>query len=178
MYIKYDIYDLYINYNRLKMKNLLDRETVTTVKNFLKKNNLYTSIILLDKTARSASEAAESLNVKTGAIIKSIIFKSLTNTYYVCLVSGDKTVSIKKLSILTNSNIIKPNANEIKNITGYSIGGVPPIAHKKKLPTYIDSSLSRYNEIYGAAGHPHCVFKIDYLKICQITDGYICDITN
>lgn len=160
------------------MKNLLNKETVHTVINFLKKNNIYTSIILLEKTARSANEAAESLNVKTGAIIKSIIFKSLTNNYYLCLVSGDKTVSIKKLSILTNSNIIKPDANEIKEITGYSIGGVPPIAHKQKLPTYIDSSLSRFNEIYGAAGHPHCVFKINYLKICQITNGFICNIVN
>ena len=66
----------------------------------------------------------------------------------------------------------------IKKITGFSIGGVPPIAHKIKIPTYIDINLKKFDNIFAAAGHPHCVFKINFENICKITNGYICDIVN
>lgn len=160
------------------MKNLLKKESVNKIKKFLIENNLDIPIITLEDSAKSAVQAAESLKVETGSIIKSIIFKSIKSKFYLCLVSGDKTVSINKLSKLTKDEILKPNAIEVKKYTGYSIGGIPPFAHKTKMPTYIDISLSRYDEIYAAAGHPHCILKIDYLKICKITNGFICDIIN
>ena len=160
------------------MNKLLNKNTVSKVAKLLHNIDPNLSIITLESTARSAEEAAQTLHVETGAIIKSLVFKSINNDYYLCLISGDKTVSTDKLSKITNSEIIKPNAHEIKRITGYSIGGVPPIAHKIMIPTYIDSSLSRFNEIFAAAGHPYCIFKINYKKICEITKGKVCDIIN
>tara|TARA_Y100000590_G_scaffold57123_1_gene59973 strand:+ start:1735 stop:2217 length:483 start_codon:yes stop_codon:yes gene_type:complete len=160
------------------MEKLLNKKTVLKVKNYLNKFDKNLSIISLDETARSSKEAGNSLNVKTGAIVKSLIFKSIDSDYYLCLISGDKTVSINKLSKLTKKEILKPNANEIKEITGFSIGGVPPVAHKIKMRTYIDKNLNRFENIYAAAGHPHCVFKINFENLCKITNGYIYDIVN
>ena len=158
------------------MNKLTNKKTVVIVKDFLRNIDPNLSIMILDANARSAKEAAFSLNVEVGSIVKSILLKSINNNYYICLVSGDKTVSINKISELTKSSIVKPNADEVKNITGFSIGGVPPFAHKKIIPTYIDESLSRFESIYAAAGHPYCVFKITYDKLCTITKGSIEDI--
>ena len=160
------------------MEKLLNKKTVLKVKNYLNKFDKNLSIISLNETARSSEEAGNSLNVKTGAIVKSLIFKSIDSDYYLCLISGDKTVSINKLSKLIKKEILKPNANEIKEITGFSIGGVPPVAHKIKMLTYIDKNLNRFDSIYAAAGHPHCVFKINFENLCKITNGHIYDIVN
>ena len=63
------------------------------------------------------------------------------------------------------------SAEEVKINTGFSIGGVAPIAHQSKLNVLIDKSLNRFNEIYAAAGHPNCVFKISYNQLIKITNG-------
>ena len=86
-------------------------------------------------------------------------------------------MSLEKLSSIINDEIIKASANDIKFQTGYSIGGVPPVAHKIP-PTqiFIDSNLKRFSKIYAAAGHPYVVFGITFNQICQITNGKVCDI--
>jgi prolyl-tRNA editing enzyme YbaK/EbsC (Cys-tRNA(Pro) deacylase) len=68
-------------------------------------------------------------------------------------------------------------AEDVKEVTGYTIGGVSPVGHLKKIDIYIDKNLDRYKELYAAAGHPNCVFKIDFKNLVQITDGSILDIT-
>ena len=154
------------------MNNLTKKKTVIKVKNFLYNISPKYEIIQLKKTATTAKDAANSLNVEVGSIVKSLIFKSkINNNFFLCLMSGDKNLSIEKLSILTNTLIIKAHADEVKNITGYSIGGVPPIAHKNIFPTFIDINLSRFKYNYAEAGHPHCVFKISYKELCEITKG-------
>jgi len=158
-------------------ENLLEKKTVKTVIYYLQKFDPNLSLISLDTTARTAKDAANSLNVEVGAIVKSLVFK-ITNKkiYYLCLVSGDKLVSLKKLSLNINDEVEKANANEVKKQTGYSIGGVPPVAHLNS-PTqiFIDSNLKRFEKIYAAAGNPYVVFGISYEQICQITNGKIID---
>ena len=158
------------------MNDLLNKNSVKIVSNFLNEFDAKISIILLKNTARSAQEAAESLNVETGAIVKSLIFKTINNEFFLCLVSGDKQVSLDKIYLIFKKDIIKPDADEVKEFTGFSIGGVPPIAHKKKIKTYIDISLNRFNRLFAAAGHPYCVFEITFEKLCKISDGEIIDI--
>ena len=160
------------------MNEIIKKKSVKRVENFLKNIDTNYKIIYLEKTARSAKEAAYSLNVEVGSILKSLIFKTEKNLYILCLVAGDQTVSIEKLSNILNYKIIKANANEIKMITGFSIGGIPPFAHTNKIKTLIDKSLSRFKNLYAAAGHPHCIFKTSYIDICNITYGKILDITN
>ncbi len=160
------------------MYDLLQKKSVQIIDRYIKKNYKNKSIIILKETARTANDAANSLGVNVGAIVKSLLFKTIIdNKFYLCLISGDKILSIQKFSNILKSNIKIANAKEVKDITGFSIGGVPPIAHKNIIPIYIDNLLSRYEKIYAAAGHPYCVFEITYKDLCNITNGYVEDLT-
>ena len=110
-------------------------------------------------------------------IVKSLIFKHpKKKLYYLCLLSGDKLVSLNKLSLNINDEVEKALAKEVKDQTGYSIGGVPPVAHvKSPAQIFIDLNLKRFEKIYAAAGHPYVVFGITFEQICQITNGNIID---
>jgi len=159
------------------MGNLLEKKTVKTVLNYLQNFDPNFSPICLDTTARTAKDAAQSLKVEIGSIVKSLVFKSLKkNLYYLCLVSGDKFISVEKLSLIIDDEIEKASADQTKNYTGYSIGGVPPVGHSNA-PTqiFIDSNLQRFKKIYAAAGHPYVVFGITFDQICKITNGNIID---
>ena len=157
--------------------NFLEKKTVKIINNYLRNFDPNLSIISLDKTARTAKDAAHSLDVEVGAIVKSLVFKTpKKNLYYLCLVSGDKLISLNKLSLNVNDEVEKASANEVKSRTGYSIGGVPPVAHINS-PTqiFIDLNLKRFAKIYAAAGHPYCVFGITFKQICEITNGKVID---
>ena len=160
------------------MSDLLKRTAVLKVKEFLEKNLSDIELIQLEKTARSAQDAAKSLKKEVGAIVKSLLFKSVeTNEYYLCLVSGDQYMSLEKISKITGNNITKSNADECKEITGFSIGGVSPVAHTHSPSRiFIDEKLNRFDMVYAAAGHPYVVFGITFDNLCSITKGEISDI--
>ena len=153
------------------MSELLKKEPVKRVEEFLKKFDPNLKIIVLDSTARSAKEAANSLKCELGAIIKSLVFRAESD-FIICLVAGDKRCSLNKLKkILKKKDVSMANADEVKEITGFSIGGVSPTGHLKRLNVIIDKSLSRFKFVYGAAGHPDCVFKITYFELIKLTSG-------
>ena len=153
------------------MSELLNKETVKRVEKSLRDFDKNLKVIALDQTARTAKDAASSLKCELGAIVKSLVFK-VEGEFIVCLVSGDKRCSLNKLKkILNKKDVAMANANEVKDHTGFSIGGVSPIGYLKKLNTIIDKSLSRFEHIYGAAGHPDCVFKINYVDLINLTNG-------
>ena len=90
----------------------------------------------------------------------------------ICLIAGDRRCSLNKLKkILHKKDVSMANADEVKSQTGFSIGGVSPIAHIKKIPILIDLSLSRFENVYAAAGHPYSIFKITYEQLVKITNG-------
>ena len=157
--------------------NLFEKKTVRTVIDYLQNFDPNISLISLETTARTAKDAAKSLDVDVGAIVKSLVFKPQNkNLYYLCLVSGDRLVSFNKLSLNINDDIEKASANDVKKQTGYSIGGVPPVAHVySPSQIFIDSNLKRFNKIFAAAGHPFVVFEISFEKICLITNGQVID---
>ena len=151
------------------MNELLNKETVKRVEESLKKFDNSLKIIALMKTARTAKDASISLKCDLGAIVKSLVFK-VDNEFFVCLVSGDKRCSLNKLKkILNKKDVSMANADEVKKNTGFSIGGVAPTGYLKNLNTIVDKSLSRFKYVYGAAGHPDCVFKITYLELVKLT---------
>ena len=153
------------------MNELLNKETVKRVEGSLKEFDNSLKIIALKKTARTAKDASISLKCELGAIVKSLVFKA-DNEFLVCLVSGDKRCSLNKLKkILNKKDVSMANADEVKKNTGFSIGGVAPVAHTTSLDILIDKSLSRFPYIFAAAGHPNCVFKITYEKLIKITNG-------
>ena len=154
------------------MEDLLNRKSVKKVKNFLANYDRSINLIILEKTARTAKDAASSLNQSVGAIVKSLLFKDSSDNYHLCLVSGDKYASIEKISKIIGLSIEKANADECKIFTGFSIGGVSPIAHDNMPKSIlIDKNLSRYEKIFAAAGHPHVVFGISFDDLCSITKG-------
>ena len=157
--------------------SLLDKEPVKRVEKVLKEFDQSISVIILENTARTAKDAAESLNCEVGAIIKSLVFKA-EETYVLSLIAGDKRCSLNKLKkIINKKDVSMANPEEVKTQTGYTIGGVSPIGHLNPIKIFIDKSLERFNDLYAAAGHPNCVFKIDFKNIQKITNGEIKELT-
>ena len=92
--------------------------------------------------------------------------------------AGDKKASLNKIKKTLNiKDACMASADEVKDITGFTIGGVSPVAHLNKINIFIDKSLERFVDLYAAAGHPNCVFKIDYLNLKKITQGSIKEIS-
>ena len=153
------------------MDDLLNKESVKRVQEFISKFDSKLKVIVLDTTARTAKDAASSLKCEVGAIVKSLLFRA-ESSFLICLIAGDKRCSLNKLKkILEKGDVCMANADEVKVNTGFSIGGVAPVAHIKKLDILVDKSLSRFEYVFGAAGHPNCVFKITYDQLIKITNG-------
>ena len=156
---------------------LLNKEPVKRAEKCLKEFDENLSVVELENSAKTALDAANSLNCEVGAIVKSLLIK-IENYFLLCLVSGDKRCSLNKLKkISEKKNVRMASADEVKSQTGYTIGGVSPVGHINKIQIFIDNSLSRFTDIFAAAGHPNVIFKINYEKLIQITKGDVKDIT-
>ena len=152
---------------------LLDKEPVKRVERLLKEFDQTQKVIILDTSARTALEAALSLGCEVGAIVKSLLFKT-GNYFTLCLVAGDKKASLNKIKKkLDIKDASMASADDVKNITGFTIGGVSPVGHLNKVDIFIDNTLERFNSLYAAAGHPNCVFKINFRNLQKITNGSI-----
>tara|TARA_B100000287_G_scaffold408396_1_gene434698 strand:+ start:164 stop:646 length:483 start_codon:yes stop_codon:yes gene_type:complete len=159
------------------MDNLLNKEPVKRVAKVLSQFDGSIEIQTLDKTARTAKDAAESLKTEIGSIVKSLLLRTKTS-FLLCLVAGDKRCSLNKVKKLLNQkDISMATAEQVKEITGFTIGGVSPIAHLNKVDIYIDESLKRFENIFAAAGHPNVIFKINFENLNKITNGLIMDIS-
>jgi len=153
------------------METLIKKETVKRVQEFIKKFDSKLEVLILDSTARTAKDAANSLQCEVGAIVKSLLFKA-EGSFLICLIAGDRKCSLNKLKkILRKKDVSMANADEVKENTGFSIGGVAPVAHTISLDVLVDKSLNRFPYIFAAAGHPNCVFKITYNELIKITKG-------
>ena len=157
--------------------NLLDKEPVKRVERNLMDFNSSLKVMVLKTSARTAQEAASSLGCEVGAIVKSLLFKT-ENTFTLCLVSGDRKASLNKIKrTLMIKDAYMASPEDVKNITGYTIGGVSPIGHLTKINILIDNTLDRFTDLFAAAGHPNCIFKINFKDLQKITNGSIKEIT-
>ncbi len=158
------------------MQDLLNKEAVKRVNQRLKDYDENLQIIVLESSARTAKDAADSLKTEVGSIIKSLFLRT-QKSFLLCLVAGDKRCSLNKIKkILNEKDVSMGNADQVKEITGFTIGGVSPVGHLKPIKIFIDHSLSRFHNIFGAAGHPNCVFKINFESLQKITNGEVNDI--
>ena len=158
------------------MEDLLNKEPVRKVNQKLKDFDESLKVIVLDSSARTAQDAANSLNAEVGSIIKSLFLRT-KNSFLLCLVAGDRRCSLNKIKkILGEKDVSMGNADQVKQVTGFTIGGVSPVGHLNPIKIYIDQSLSRFENIFGAAGHPNCVFKINFIDLQKITTGEVMDI--
>jgi len=156
--------------------SLLDKEPVKRAEKFLKGFDQSLEVIVLENPAKTAKDAAIASDCDMGAIVKSLLFKT-GNNFSLCLVAGDKRCSINKMKKIKNiKDISMASPEEVKTQTGYTIGGVSPVGHLNKLELFIDKSLERFNELFAAARHPNCIFKINFKDIQKITNGKVEDI--
>lgn len=136
--------------------------------------------VMLDDAARTAQQAADALGVEVGQIAKSIVFRRKSDDAAVLVVtSGDQRVDEKKVEALVcpdGKRLGRADAAFVKTRTGFSIGGVSPLAHATPTVTLIDQSLFRFDEIWAAAGHPHGVFQLSPQALLRLTGAPVADL--
>ena len=159
------------------MENVLTKESVKRVDKVLKTFDPKLRVEILNSSARTAIDAANSLKCEVGAIVKSLLLRA-DDGYVLCLVSGDKKCSLNKVKKITGKkDVCMANAEDVKKQTGFTIGGVSPVGLTNNLEIMIDDQLDRFQDIFAAAGHPNAVFKIDFKNLNKITKGVIVDIS-
>lgn len=134
-------------------------------------------VVMLPVTGRTAADAAAALGVELGQIAKSIVFRRKSDDAAVLVVtSGDLRVDEKKVAAIVGK-LGRADADFVKAATGFSIGGVSPVAHTTPPVTLIDAELFRFDEIWAAAGHPHAVFPLSPAELVELTGADTADVT-
>jgi prolyl-tRNA editing enzyme YbaK/EbsC (Cys-tRNA(Pro) deacylase) len=157
-------------------ENLLERPAVKRVAETLAAAGSNATVIVLSDTARTAEDAASSLGCELGAIVKSLVF-AIGGQPVMALVAGDKRCNTKALpaALGMTGKAKRADADIVREITGFSIGGVAPVGHLNAIPLVIDQSLSRFEVVYAAAGHPHCVFATSVAELSALTGADVND---
>jgi prolyl-tRNA editing enzyme YbaK/EbsC (Cys-tRNA(Pro) deacylase) len=152
----------------------LDHPAVRRVRSVLREKGSRAEVIDLATTARTAEDAARSLGVAVGAIVKSLLF-TIDGDPVLALVAGDRRCDTRALAPAFGRSglVLRADAERVRQATGFVIGGVAPLGHPAPLPTAIDDSLGRFETIYAAAGHPHCVFATTILELSLLTGGAV-----
>ena len=145
------------------------------VQQALNEHNLTLDVIELDASTRTAQDAANAVGCDIGQICKSLVFRS-GDTPVLFLVSGKNQLNVAQVSAHLGISLEKADAGFTKQKTGYSIGGIPPVAHTNPLTTYIDRTLLSYQHIWAAAGTPHSVFKLESELLPVLTGGSVIDV--
>jgi len=128
------------------------------VKQFVNSRGLDARIVELPSSTKTSKLAAEALGSSVAEIAKSIVFVGRRNV--VVVISGDKRVDIVKLKSLLGDDLRLGSADEVKEISGYPIGGVPPFPHEGRLSVYVDASVGRFKRVWAAAGEPNAVMDL------------------
>ncbi len=147
------------------------------VQEFLDKQGFSYQVVEFQQKTRSAAEAAQAIGCTLEQIAKSIVFQgSYTQKPILVIASGVNRVDESKLISLVSEPVQKANPEFVRQHTGFSIGGVPPIHYINKIETFIDEDLLRYAEIWAAAGTPYAVFKLAPGDLLQMTYGRVVSI--
>lgn len=130
------------------------------------------------ETTRTAEDAASAIGCTVGQIVKSLVFV-VDRQPVMVLISGPNRLDEKKLAELgevSRKKIKRADADTVREVTGFAIGGVPPFGHKDKLPIYIDRDFWQYDVIWAAAGTPNAVFAITPDDLARATGGQVADL--
>lgn len=132
-------------------------------------------VIELAVHARTSQEAADALGVAVGQIVKSLVF-TVNGQPLMVAASGANRVDERRLAEVAGGRIRRADPELVKQATGYTIGGVPPIGLQSELTVYVDRDLLGYELVYAAAGLPECVFPISPAELVRATRGQVVDI--
>jgi prolyl-tRNA editing enzyme YbaK/EbsC (Cys-tRNA(Pro) deacylase) len=152
----------------------LEHPAVQRVRAALREKESRAEVIELATTARTAEDAARSLGVEVGAIVKSLVFL-IEGAPVMALVAGDRRCDTAALPAAFGRHglVMRADADKVRDVTGFVIGGVAPLGHPRPLPVAIDDSLGRFEIVYAAAGHPFCVFATTAFELSLLTGGPI-----
>ncbi len=142
----------------------------------LEAKGLTTSVREFPHSTRTAQDAASAVGTAVAQIVKSLVFLA-DGAPVLALVSGANRVDLRKLAVATSARVVKKaDADLVRRVTGFSVGGVPPVGHSDPLPVYIDQDLMEFPVVYAAAGSPTAVFEVDPRTLVQITEGNVIDL--
>lgn len=150
-------------------------KSASTVQAALEDFNLDCVVKELTASTRTAQDAAQTIGCEVGQIVKSLIFKTKsTHRPVLILASGINRVNEKTIENHLQESITKADADFTREVTGFAIGGIPPIGHKQLIDIiFIDKDLLNYHEVWAAAGTPNAVFKIQTQDLVKITNGKV-----
>ncbi len=147
------------------------------VKNYLDKTGVDYRIHIADGPTMTARDAATRLQVPLERIIKSIVFASQDDSPMIAIVTGDRRVDGGKLSAIVGARVRIAAADATKTFTGFEIGSMPPLGHRKRIATVIDRKVMGFSKVYGGAGTPDALIEIDPRDLARLTDAKVADIS-
>ena len=152
------------------------KSSVERVVGALASAGITTEVKEFAESTRTAEEAAAAIGVTVGQIVKSLVFLSGSQAI-LALVSGPNRASRQKLAALTGaSSVVQPDADAVRRLTGFSIGGIPPVGHTSRLPTFCDPALLQYSVVWASAGTPHSVFSIPPSQLVALCEAQVAEI--
>lgn len=155
-------------------QNKILSKSAQSVQDALSKKGLQFNVIELSASTRTANDAAAAIGCEVAQIIKSLIFQTKeSHKPILVLVSGVNRVNEKLVEKEVGEKIIKADADFTREVTGFAIGGVPPVGHKQFIDTYIDEDLLQYAELWAAAGTPNAVFSLPSCDLAILTNGKV-----
>lgn len=141
-------------------------------------SGLTLTISRMDQSTRTAEDAAAACNCAVGQIVKSLIFRGhTTGTPYLLLVSGANRVDERAVARDLGEKLRRPDADDVRELTGFAIGGIPPLGHKSPLKTFIDQDLLAFDTVWAAAGTPTSVFEVAPGDLVSATGATIIKVT-
>lgn len=154
------------------------KSSARKVQDALNAAGLACEVVEMPKTTRTAREAAEAAGCTVAQIVKSLVFRGIrTQKPYLVVASGVNRVNEQQLAALVSEPVEMPDADFVREKTGFAIGGVPPLGHDQPLETYIDRDLLQHEEIWAAAGTPNAIFKLTPSDLHAITGGRVIKVT-
>jgi len=148
---------------------------VERVQQALQQLDIEAEVVILEQSARTAQQAADALDTTVSQIIKSLIFMA-GETPLLVETSGSNRVDVHKLEVLIDQSVRRANADEVREWTGFAIGGVPPVGHAHSIQTLIDEDLMQYEVLFAAGGIPESIFETTPQDLLKMTKGQVADI--
>jgi prolyl-tRNA editing enzyme YbaK/EbsC (Cys-tRNA(Pro) deacylase) len=152
---------------------ILEKAAVKRAAEAIKRNEMSGEIKVLSDSARTAQDAATALGIQVGQIASSIVFKLPSGNPLLIVTSGRHRVNTDLVSRdLGVEGLGRADADYVKNVSGYSVGGVAPVGWLNAPEIIlIDRALGEYEEVWAAAGHPHTVFPTSFDELLRVTGG-------
>jgi len=148
--------------------------TAQRVQDLLTTRGFLCKVTEFTESTRTSQEAADRAGCSLGQITKSMIFKGkTTHKPILVLTSGSNRVDEGRISQYAGEPIGRADADFVRAVTGFAIGGVPPLGHAQKMETYVDEDLMQYSSIWAAAGTPNAIFELTPSELQQMTGGSV-----